>query len=178
MDFKIAEYSDYKRIAQLHAESWQTNYQGMMRQSYLDEQVLDDKLLIWQARLLNPPFSQHVIIAEEAGELLGFVCLFGNHSAEFGTIIDNLHVSTIAQRQGVGHTLLGQAMGWAEKYYPDNGVFLEVLAENDDAIKFYELVGGKRTESRRGDSPCGKKVDEFVYTWPTPHDLLTASGAH
>ena len=54
MDFKIAEYSDYKRIAQLHAESWQLSYKGMMRQSYLDEQALDDKLLIWQARLFKP----------------------------------------------------------------------------------------------------------------------------
>ncbi|MGF1777112.1 GNAT family N-acetyltransferase [Vibrio nomapromontoriensis] len=175
MDFKIAEYSDYKRIAQLHAESWQLSYKGMMRQSYLDEQALDDKLLIWQARLLNPPFSQHVILAEEQGELLGFICLFGNHSAEFGTIIDNLHVSSSAQRRGVGQTLLSQAMEWAGKYYPDNGVFLEVLADNKDAVHFYESVGGVRALSQRGDSPCGKKVDEFVYTWPTPQELATVS---
>ncbi len=172
MEFKLAEYSDYKRIAELHAVSWQTAYKGMMRQTYLDEQVLDDKTVVWQTRLLNPPFSQHVVIAEEQGQLLGFVCLFGNHSAEFGTIIDNLHIHHSARKRGLAKALLAHSMQWAQKYYPDNGVFLEVLQKNTPAVRFYESIGGIKARVQRGDSPCGRKIDEFVYSWALPKDLL------
>ncbi|MGR5175522.1 N-acetyltransferase family protein [Vibrio parahaemolyticus] len=172
MEFRVAEYSDYQNVAELHAESWQKAYQGIMRQSYLDEGVLEDKSLIWQTRLLNPPFSQHVVIAEEKGELLGFICLFGNHNADYGTIIDNLHVKSAAQGRGLAKQLIAQAGQWADKYYPENGVFLEVLAENDSAIKFYESIGGHKAVKQRGESPCGKYVDEFVYTWASPAKLM------
>ncbi|MCY9852137.1 GNAT family N-acetyltransferase [Vibrio mediterranei] len=172
MEFRVAEYSDYQSVAELHAVSWQKAYKGIMRQSYLDESVLEDKQLIWQTRLLNPPFSQHVIIAEHQGELAGFICLFGNHNVEFGTIIDNLHVRASAQGKGVAKKLIALAMEWASKYYPDNGVFLEVLADNANAIKFYESIGANRALKQRGESPCGRHVDEFIYVWKNPEALM------
>ncbi|GAL30249.1 histone acetyltransferase HPA2 and related acetyltransferases [Vibrio variabilis] len=176
MEFRVAEYADFQGVAQLHAESWQTAYKGIMRQSYLDETVLEDKQLIWQTRLLNPPFSQHVLVAEEEGKLLGFICLFGNHNVDYGTIIDNLHVTPEAQRRGIAKQLIIQAVEWAEKFYPDNGVFLEVLADNANAIKFYESLGGKRELKQRMESPCGKYLDEYLYTWKRPAELSEGCG--
>lgn len=172
MEFKLAEYSDYQRIAELHAVSWQAAYQGMMRQNYLDEHVLNDNTVIWQTRLLNPPFSQHCVIAEDKGQLLGFVCLFGNHSAEFGTIIDNLHISRSAQQQGLAKALLAHSLQWVQNYYPDNGIFLEVLQKNTSAVRFYESIGGVKVRAQKGDSPCGRRIDEFVYCWESPDELL------
>lgn len=55
MEIKVAEYCDYERIAQLHAQSWRTHYQGILGKEYLDNDVLEDRLLIWQTRLINPP---------------------------------------------------------------------------------------------------------------------------
>ncbi|MCV5276105.1 N-acetyltransferase, partial [Escherichia coli] len=79
MDLRLAEYKDYERIAQLHADSWKRHYRGILTNTYLDSEAIDDKLLIWQTRLTNPPFNQHIVLAEEGGLLLGFVCVFGNH---------------------------------------------------------------------------------------------------
>jgi ribosomal protein S18 acetylase RimI-like enzyme len=176
MEFRVAEYADFQNVAQLHASSWQHTYKGIMRQSYLDDSVLEDKQLIWQTRLLNPPFSQHVLVAEDNGELVGFICLFGNHNVDFGTIIDNLHVTPHAQRRGVAKQLIVRAVEWAEKFYPDNGIFLEVLADNTNAIHFYESLGGNQVLKQRTESPCGKYLDEYLYTWKRPADLGEGCG--
>ena len=40
MHFRRAEARDADRIAQLHAESWRRTYRGMMRDEFLDGDVL------------------------------------------------------------------------------------------------------------------------------------------
>lgn len=65
MELRLAEYKDYERIAQLHADSWKRHYRGILTNTYLDSEAIDDKLLIWQTRLTNPPFNQHIVLAEE-----------------------------------------------------------------------------------------------------------------
>lgn len=65
MELRLAEYKGYERIAQLHADSWKRHYRGILTNTYLDSEAIDDKLLIWQTRLTNPPFNQHIVLAEE-----------------------------------------------------------------------------------------------------------------
>ncbi|QSA20557.1 N-acetyltransferase, partial [Vibrio furnissii] len=91
MEIKVAEYSDFERIAHLHALSWQINYANILDKDYLDNEALQDRLLIWQTRLTNPPFNQHILLIEDEGVLCGFICAFGNHDFEKGTIIESLH---------------------------------------------------------------------------------------
>ena len=40
MELKVAEYSDYERIATLHAQSWKQYYQGILGQDFLDKEAL------------------------------------------------------------------------------------------------------------------------------------------
>ena len=92
MEIRIAEYSDFERIAALHVRSWKTHYQGLLKQDYLDNEALPDRLVIWQTRLTNPPFNQHILLLEENEKLIGFICAFGNHDFERGSIIESLHI--------------------------------------------------------------------------------------
>ena len=62
MEIRVAEYKDYERIAQLHADSWKIYYRGILADQYLDQDVLEDRSVIWQTRLINPPFNQHVLL--------------------------------------------------------------------------------------------------------------------
>ncbi|WP_114764793.1 GNAT family N-acetyltransferase [Vibrio rhodolitus] len=172
MEIKIAEYNDYERIAHLHAQSWKTYYQGILGSQYLSSEVIDDRLLIWQTRLINPPFNQHVLIAEEKGEICGFICAFGNHDFEKGTIIDSLHVDSRCRGKGVGRALVVEMARWIEQHFADTGVYLEVMAQNDQAIGFYDHIGGQNSLERQWDSPCGKQITELVYTWSSPSQLL------
>lgn len=131
MEIKVAEYSDFERIAHLHALSWQINYADILDKDYLANEALQDRLLIWQTRLTNPPFNQHILLIEEGGVLCGFICAFGNHDFEKGTIIESLHIDPKHQGRGLGRLLVKEMATWIERYFPDNGVYLEVLEKTN-----------------------------------------------
>ncbi|PMJ89674.1 GNAT family N-acetyltransferase [Vibrio sp. 10N.261.55.A7] len=171
MDLKIAEYSDYERIATLHAQSWRRFYNGILGDDYLQHDVLEDRLAIWQARLINPPFNQHVLLLEEGGLLCGFVCAFGNHDFEKGTMIESIHVDENYRRRGIGLRLLKEVTLWCEQYFSDSGIYLEVMAENTQAVEFYNRLGGKKLDDRLWNAPCGNKVQEWVYGWKSPEHM-------
>lgn len=178
MELKVAEYNDFKRIAQLHTESWKKYYQGILGKEYLDNEVLEDRLVIWQTRLTNPPYNQHVLMLEDNGMLCGFICAFGNHDFEKGTMIDAIHVSDAFRGRGLGVRLLEEMAKWIEQYFPESGVYLEVLKNNTQAIEFYEHIGGKNTLERLWKAPCGTELTELVYTWHSAADLRKALQSH
>ncbi|OEE79306.1 GNAT family N-acetyltransferase [Vibrio ordalii] len=174
MEIKAAEYCDFERIAQLHAQSWRTHYRGILGKEYLDNDVLEDRLLIWQTRLINPPFNQHVLLIEEGGLLCGFICAFGNHDFDKGSIIESLHIDENYRGRGIGRQLIQEMAAWFEQYFPNSGVYLEVMADNKQAIEFYDYLAGRPKGERLWRSPCGQDIKEWVYTWTSPTDLLAS----
>lgn len=174
MEIKAAEYCDFERIAQLHAQSWRAHYQGILGKEYLDNDVLEDRLLIWQTRLINPPFNQHVLLIEEGGLLCGFICAFGNHDFDKGSIIESLHIDENYRGRGIGRQLIQEMVAWFEQYFPNSGVYLEVMADNKQAIEFYDYLAGRPKGERLWRSPCGQDIKEWVYAWPNPTDLLAS----
>ncbi|OAJ95710.1 GNAT family N-acetyltransferase [Vibrio bivalvicida] len=178
MELKVAEYSDYERIATLHAQSWKQFYQGILGKEFLECEVLEERKSIWQTRLINPPFNQHVLLIEEGGLLCGFICAFGNHDFEKGTIIDALHVDLAYRGKGLGVKLIAEMAKWIEQYFPDNGVYLEVMKDNKQAVEFYEHLGGECHLERLWNAPCGNQVPELVYRWKSGKDLAVHVKSH
>jgi len=178
MELKVAEYSDYERIATLHAQSWKQFYDGILGKDFLENDVQDERSAIWQTRLINPPFNQHVLILEEGGLLCGFICAFGNHDFEKGTIIDALHIDPAYRGRGLGVELIAEMAKWIAQYFPDNGVYLEVMKENKQAVDFYNHLGGKCDLERLWNAPCGNQVPELVYTWESGQQLLDCVVTH
>ncbi len=178
MELRIAEYKDYERIAHLHAESWKRHYRGILSNSYLDKDVLDDKLLIWQIRLTNPPFNQHIVLAEDGEHLLGFACLFGNHDFERGSFIDALHVEDGYRGRGIGKQLLLAVAEWQQQYFKDSGLYLEVVSQNTSAIEFYRHIGGKECQERVWQAPGGTEIMEKVFRWSNAQSLVSGIEAH
>lgn len=171
MEFKLASYQDYERIAALHSKNWKQFNSGILSDEYLNSDVNGERLAIWQTRLTNPPFNQRVILAEEGGLLCGFICAFGKHDYQKGTIIDALHVDPAYRGRGLGRQLIQQLMIWVEQYFPDSGIYLEVLRENQQAIRFYTKIGGVCESDRVRLAPCGTEVEEQTYIWPTTKQL-------
>ncbi|MCR9575622.1 GNAT family N-acetyltransferase [Vibrio alginolyticus] len=173
MDLRLAEYKDYERIAHLHADSWKRHYRGILSDNYLEKEAIDDKLLIWQTRLTNPPFNQHIVLAEEGGLLLGFVCVFGNHDFERGTFIDALHVDDSYRGRGIGKQLLLAVAEWQQQYFKDTGLYLEVVSQNISAIEFYRHIGGQEDQERTWRAPDDKEVLEKVFRWKNAQSLVS-----
>ncbi len=176
IQFSEANIKDTQGIARLHAQSWRENYKGSVSDEYLTKQADADRLNIWTIRLTDPKPNQWVLKAELEQQLIGFICLYGEHHKEYGTMVDNLHVESKLKGQKIGTQLLNHAANWAKQNFPQLPVYLEVLKNNAAAIGFYQSLGGKYVGDAIWNAPCGTKVDELLYQWDSPEHLLIQSG--
>lgn len=172
MFVREAEFQDYSKIAQLHTQNWQQAYQGILDDKYLEENLPIEHQAIWQTRLTQPALNQGILLLEDDGKLCGFVCLYGNHSFEHGTMIDNLHVIDDCRDKGCGKKLMSEAAKWASKHFSDVGMYLEVLTENKAAIEFYDSIDGSNQGEFTWKAPCGSKLPCYTMTWDSPSHLL------
>ncbi|QCX01299.1 GNAT family N-acetyltransferase [Aggregatimonas sangjinii] len=172
MVFRPASKNDACAIAALHAKSWQQNYRGALSDAFLDEKAPSERLAVWRSRLENSPSEQCVLVAENGGKVVGFVCLYFDHSSEYGTLLDNLHVSSEMQGNGIGRQLMRLAAEKMERRRPDSSMYLWVLQQNLAAIRFYEALGGLKVEAVEemdiGDIP----VIKSRYYWNSLSPLL------
>ena len=171
--FRNATKTDIAAIANLHAKSWQENYRNSFSEDFLDNQVHLDRMTVWKNRLKGPQENQHVILAEDSGHLIGFICLYFEDDALYGTLLDNLHVSSIAKGKGIGTSLMHSAVSAISRRDLATGLYLWVLDNNTDAIKFYEGLGGVMVEKVEADDIGDKSFIKLRYYWDSMPSLLT-----
>lgn len=165
MQFREANAADAQAIALLHAESWRHSYRGMLSDQFLDEEVVDDRFAIWQKRLTMPVEGQFVLLAEAEKQLHGFACLFTNADEQYGAVLDNLHIRQASQGQGLGKILMRKTAVWLQTHHPQSSLHLWVFAPNQQAIRFYERLGG-RLEGEKMETSFGKQpVRSLRYVW-------------
>jgi hypothetical protein len=72
LQFRPAAASDAEAIANLHADSWRRTYRGTFSDSFLDGDVVADRLATWTERLRerNPRYC--TIVAQDQSSLVGF----------------------------------------------------------------------------------------------------------
>lgn len=172
MNIRQADQDDAESIALLHATSWRRAYRGMLRDEYLDGDVIPDRISVWENRLNAPKNNQLTLLAENEGEIIGFVCAFGNEDSRWGTFIDNLHVRYENKRQGIGRRLMQEVARWSLKQYPDAGLYLGVLEKNYPARQFYESLGAKNQETTQWEPPGGGLVNNLLYVWSSLETTL------
>jgi GNAT superfamily N-acetyltransferase len=131
--YRRATYDDATAIAALHAESWRVAYRGALRDEFLDGDIAQNRITVWDERLTAPAANQLVVIAEEGDRVIGFACAYGRDDARWGTLLDNLHVRRERHGQGTGRRLLSEVAAWRGARYPDSGLYLWVLEQNSQA---------------------------------------------
>lgn len=161
--YRPAKYADKDAIINLHVTSWQQHYRGMLEDDFLNVGVWNEKQYEWNERFADPKKNQHILVAERAGKLVGFACVFGNEHPEFGSYLDNLHVSV--QRQGVGIALLNLILNWTTTKQNQPKLYLWVLEANKAAIVFYERAGGRLCETQTVEFHGGGPVRACRYVW-------------
>ena len=170
-----AGLDDAGAIAGLHADSWQRHYRGAFLDSYLDGDVLSDRRAVWRHRLAHPEESQSTLVAERAGDIIGFVHTEFDEDPRWGSLLDNLHVQCEQKRAGTGTRLLSAAALDLLEQRPSSALHLWVLDQNEAAQAFYLARGGERVETElRGPFPGGGRAIGHRYVWPDPSVLITA----
>jgi GNAT superfamily N-acetyltransferase len=172
MNYREATIEDVEQIASLHAQSWQKHYRGILQEDYLNTQVLEDRRQVWQARLQHPAENQYVLVAEENHKICGLACLYLNHDPVWGSLLDNLHVSSAYKGQGIGRQLLVSVASWSYARSPLLPVYLWVYTKNESARGFYASLGGSHVETQEVENPGGGYGEVCRYVWKDVPTLL------
>ena len=170
VELRHAHLEDAEAIAALHARSWRETYRGDYADAFLDGDLIGERRGVWKERLSNAPEAQLVLVAIEAGELAGFVCVADGDHPEWGALVDNLHVATPFKGRGIGAALLERSAHWLEARSPERGVYLLVLESNTVARRFYEHLGA-RDDGLSIERQGGAQVRSRRYAWPAPAAL-------
>ncbi len=165
MTFRNAQKLDAKRIAKLHALSWQTSYKGMLSEAYLNNQVFPERFAVWGRRLAKASDNQFIALVEDRNHLLGFACVFANYDEMWGAYLDNLHSHPDAQGQGIGKTLMELVAKWLIEEHDTNKMYLLVFEVNRAACDFYERRGGVKKEVLKLSMPDGSVLPAARYVW-------------
>lgn len=174
IEYRAAGPSDADAIALLHTRSWRESFRGIFPDAFLDEALPGERIRVWRERLGAPPASQRVELAVEAAGLVGFVCAYGAHDPRWGSFVDNLHVAGEARGRGVGSALLRRAGGWLAEHYPEAGVYLLVLEQNEGARRLYERLGARSAEVAPMETHGGGRARTCRYVWSRAKELAEA----
>ncbi|NUS12104.1 MAG: GNAT family N-acetyltransferase [Streptomyces sp.] len=169
--FRTAGPGDAEAVARLHADSWRRHYRGAYSDAYLDGDVLGDRLAVWSGRLAAAEGTA-TLLAEDGGDVVGFVHVVFDDDATWGSLVDNLHVTAARQRTGVGRALLGRAAAEAVARAQSPALHLWVLEQNTPAQAFYTAMGGAHVETALVSAPAGDPTRingtpaKFRMAWP------------
>lgn len=175
---RLADRSDVPALAMIHTESWRRNYRGMYSDAYLDGDLYTDRLAAWTDKVSRDERGFFTLIATQSGESIGFAHVALDGDAEWGALVDNLHVSHRAQRGGVGSLLLDRVARSVIERRPGSGIYLWVLEKNEGATAFYVSRHGVLQDSEIA-SPPNKDPRNLAgsprrvrVAWPDPAALL------
>ena len=157
-DYREATARDVDAIASLHADSWRRHYRGAYSDSFLDSDVFSDRHDVWTERLQRRDRSNEYTIL--------------NADAQWGALLDNLHVRHDLKGGGIGTRLMAGTARAVLDRTPSAGLFLWVLEGNKAAQAFYQARGGKCVASKTSEAPGGGTIVAFRYAWPDPSILL------
>jgi GNAT superfamily N-acetyltransferase len=163
--YRKATKSDASILAHIHAESWRTAYRGILSDAYLDKDLDDDRLKVWSQKMAQADSTTHIIIAFDNKNPIGFICIIDEFDAQYGALIDNLHVLPGWKGQGIGAILMQKSVKWVSQNSSQNCYYLWVYEANTAAIAFYEKIGGICVEKQMYDNPGGGEAMVRRYVW-------------
>ena len=170
--YSDATEQDADSIAALHAESWRRHYRGAYLDTYLDGDIITERQEVWRGRLREPRTGQLTVIARRGDGLVGFAHTILD-DRQWGSLLENLHVTSELKRSGIGSRLLSETAQRLLRLEPSGSLHLWVLDQNAAAQAFYDARGGNRVETQlRGPFPGGGRSLGHRYYWPDPSRLV------
>ena len=161
-DIRRARPGDARQIADTHDASWRHAYSGMLPHRALDRMVRrrDEQ---WWDRAIHR--STIILVAQLSDQIAGYATLGLNRVNSLNPDGEIYEIYLRPEYQGIG---LGTGLFLdARKELRRrrlNGTVVWVLAENSQAIRFYENAGGKKI-AEGYEIFDGEKVLKIAYCW-------------
>ena len=115
---------------------------------------------------------RYVLLAELGKRLVGFVCVLLDEEPEWGACLDNLHVRSKFQGQGLGRQLFAKATEWVMEKESDWPIHLWVFEANHPGRRLYDGLNGHIVERKDKKLPRGASVPSLRYLWRDTKQLL------
>jgi ribosomal protein S18 acetylase RimI-like enzyme len=173
ISYRLATKADCVNIAALHAKNWQETYRGAFDDYYLDHEINEERLEVWEKRFSTPNDKQHIYIACDGDTLVGFECTYSDYHPELGAYMDNLHVKSGYQGYGIGRRLMSESARFALSKDRETSLYLYVLNSNLAAIEVYTRWGGINIGSESVDHRgATEALTAYKFMWKTPEILV------
>jgi ribosomal protein S18 acetylase RimI-like enzyme len=165
-------------IATVHAASWRSAYRGVLRDEFLQSDLVANRTGLWSRRLLNKPQRHFGFISLVDDKVVGFAFAFGDEDEKWGTQLDNLHVLPEYKGQGLGKKLLSAIARTCVEQCELPALHLWVYEANTQGQAFYASFGAQRGERLVIQAPGGGEVAELRYVWPSAQALAQCLPPH
>ena len=158
-----AELEDAEAIGALHARVWAETYRDLATPEALATLDATRRAAGWRAVLSNPAATSELIVAEAAGQIIGFTAIGPAGHEIFGPRgeIKQLYVDQAHQGAGLGARLMkAAAERLAMRGYKNCG--LAVVVGNDRASAFYHRLGGVDAGGFTDAGPLWKSANRLI----------------
>ena len=158
---RSARVQDAAALARVHVGAWQATYRGTMPDAYLDGLDVEHWTHGW-ARELRAGRRANLMVAEVAGDLVGFAHPGPDRAEDGDGELYAINVAPDAWGRGVGRSLL-EASEDALWRLGHRCAVLWVVPSNDRARRFYERAGWQDDHAAKRAVVNGVEVDEVRY---------------
>lgn len=163
--------ADCDRVAEIRTRGWQSAYQGLIPQSYLDGLSVEEDAERRRTYLSQGDGRVVNLVAEDTGgEIVGWACHGPYRDGEVltgGAELYAVYVHPDQVGQGVGRTLLTESVTRCTAA-GHGRLLLWVLKGNDRARRFYERAGFRADGAEEPFEVGGVAVPEVRYARTLP----------
>ena len=176
MKLRVATRSDADAIASLHAASWRTTYKGILREEFLQNGALQNRLKFWHSRFSSPAAELWTLLAFDAEQLIGFTCVLLDADSRWGSRVDNLHVLPDFKGRGIGRMLMSRAAARVNEHRAQSPLHLFTYEKNHPAVSFYKKLGAQIVERFISEAPDSTEVVRLRCVWLDIPLLIRTAG--
>jgi L-amino acid N-acyltransferase YncA len=163
MVIRPAVLADAEAIARVHVESWRTTYAGIVPDEFLAALSVERRAEVWRNNLAENRQS-YLVVAEQAGEVIGFAVGGPNREAEdkYGAELYAIYLLANTQKRGTGRALMKAVVQeLARRGF--TSLLVWVLVDNS-ACQFYQRLGGQFVREKEIEIG-GLALKEAAYGW-------------
>ena len=144
LSVRAAEPEDVDAIARIHAEGFDAAFGGQVPREVLAQRGPAQRRDQWSTVVANPAARSHLLVAENGGEVAGFVSGGPSRDVDARPSVEaqvfTLFVDAAARGSGVGRALLEASLdSLAREGFRD--VTLWMVPDNEKGARFYERAG-------------------------------------
>lgn len=141
------ELRDQGQMARIKIDGWRMAYDKIIASKYLKELDYTSQ----KERYISSfdDYKDLVLVADRDGEILGYSCFnYGDKSGKYDAELVSLYIKKAESGRGIGSNLLIET---AKELYSNGmkNMIVWCLADNQNAINFYEGLGGKNIDQKR-----------------------------